>query len=281
MALIILIAGLLIFPQKWQEKKIRNQIRLLRRSEPLFEKISPDIRVNGSTVLLTGQVGHRTEREQLLKLIGEIAGVDSVINRVRIFPEHFDFEKLQWELRHSLGEKLISDVSRLRFVTDQDMLILEGPVLRQADKLLIGQWVAQHSPLPLVVNDLTVTDSLSAEQRIVETNIYFDKNSSAVPENQVNRLKSIVSCLQSIPFQRLYILGFSDGSGNSAVNKKISLRRARAVKDFLIDAGIDSTKLRVVGMGDKFPLAPNRTPEERAMNRRVCFRFEMDELTDG
>lgn len=279
--LIIFVVGLFILPGKWQEKKIRDQIGTLRRENPLFQKISPDIRVTGSTVLLAGQVAHWAEKEQLVKLVRNLPGVDSVINRLRIIPENFDFEDLRRKLRRSLGEKIISDVSGLRFIVNREMLVLEGPVLRQADKLLIGQWVARHSPLPLVVNDLTVVDSLSAWQRIVETNIYFKKNSATLPENQVSRLKTVAAILRSLPFRQLFIVGFADGTGTTEVNRKLALRRARTIKEFLIRSGIDSTRLQAVGMGEKFPLAPGRTPRERELNRRVCFRFELGGRNNG
>lgn len=65
------------------------------------------------------------------------------------------------------------------------------------------------------------------------------------------------------------IIGHTDNTGNPKYNEELSLRRAAAVRDFLIAGGAPPEKLRIVGMGRDEPLASNDTKEGRAQNRRV------------
>ena len=75
------------------------------------------------------------------------------------------------------------------------------------------------------------------------------------------------------PMDRVEIEGYADSTGPEAYNVELSLRRARSVRDFLVEElGIDRSALSVVAYGEAYPAAPNTTPDGRAANRRVEFR---------
>jgi len=63
--------------------------------------------------------------------------------------------------------------------------------------------------------------------------------------------------------------GHTDNIGGDAFNKTLSEKRAIAVKEFLITAGIDASRLTAAGLGLSKPVAPNETEAGRAQNRRV------------
>ena len=65
------------------------------------------------------------------------------------------------------------------------------------------------------------------------------------------------------------IVGYTDSVGTESYNKKLSLRRAEAVRDYLLSLGADPGKLDVSGEGMSNPIADNKTAEGRAKNRRV------------
>jgi outer membrane protein OmpA-like peptidoglycan-associated protein len=67
----------------------------------------------------------------------------------------------------------------------------------------------------------------------------------------------------------LAVEGHTDSVGSDAYNQDLSYRRAMAVRDFLISRGVDAARLQIAGFGRTRPLADNRSPEGRAMNRRV------------
>lgn len=65
------------------------------------------------------------------------------------------------------------------------------------------------------------------------------------------------------------ITGYTDSSGSAEYNRKLSVQRAEAVRDFLISEGVDASKMEVLGMGEDNPIADNKTAAGRAKNRRV------------
>ena len=68
---------------------------------------------------------------------------------------------------------------------------------------------------------------------------------------------------------KVIITGHTDNKGTAAYNKKLSLRRAQSVRDYLVSLGVDAKKLEVRGEGLSKPVADNSTDEGRAKNRRV------------
>ena len=66
------------------------------------------------------------------------------------------------------------------------------------------------------------------------------------------------------------IIGHTDSMGSAAYNDQLSVRRAEAVKNLLMDQfDIDTLQVTVKGMGESQPLADNQTQEGRRLNRRV------------
>ncbi|MEA3410055.1 MAG: OmpA family protein [Pseudomonadota bacterium] len=65
------------------------------------------------------------------------------------------------------------------------------------------------------------------------------------------------------------VIGHTDDVGDDAYNLELSEQRARAVRDRLVEAGVDASKIGTVGAGESMPLASNQTEEGRAENRRV------------
>ena len=65
------------------------------------------------------------------------------------------------------------------------------------------------------------------------------------------------------------VVGHTDDVGDDAYNQELSEQRAAAVREYLVSAGVDGSKIVTVGMGESMPVASNATDEGRAENRRV------------
>jgi outer membrane protein OmpA-like peptidoglycan-associated protein len=74
------------------------------------------------------------------------------------------------------------------------------------------------------------------------------------------------------PALRGEIQGHTDNIGSAVYNQGLSERRAKAVRDYLLDLGIDSSRLDAVGFGLDRPAVSNETEIGRARNRRIEFR---------
>lgn len=82
-------------------------------------------------------------------------------------------------------------------------------------------------------------------------------------------LGKLVKFVQSKPDKHIRIEGYTDSSGNAAVNQALSLKRAQSVSHALTEQGVAASRITAVGMGETHPVASNGTAAGRAKNRRV------------
>ena len=143
---------------------------------------------------------------------------------------------------------------------------------------LLGIDVGLHSSERKIVN-LLLDDSFDVEKEAKQNWItldrtYFKSGSDELMEESEEQLKNIVLILKSFPKAGLRIGGYTDNSGDSENNVRLSKRRAESVKIKLIALGADASQLSSEGYGDRYPICPeNDTPECRAKNRRVDVRL--------
>jgi outer membrane protein OmpA-like peptidoglycan-associated protein len=113
-------------------------------------------------------------------------------------------------------------------------------------------------------------NKLLTEGKLVTYGIYFDSNSDKVKPESYGTLKGIASILTDNPGVRIKIVGHTDGDGADAANLDLSKRRGASVKNELVKSfAIDASRIETDGKGESQPVAPNDTPTNKALNRRV------------
>jgi outer membrane protein OmpA-like peptidoglycan-associated protein len=112
----------------------------------------------------------------------------------------------------------------------------------------------------------------SETDQSVNLNIPFELNSAALKPQASEQLKQLQLALSSpsLGSNRFVVAGHTDAKGSPEYNKALSLRRAETVKRFLVDKGIDPSRLDAVGYGSDKLLSPDH-PEDPS-NRRVEIR---------
>jgi len=75
--------------------------------------------------------------------------------------------------------------------------------------------------------------------------------------------------------KKVIIYAHTDSIGSKKYNKKLSQKRADAVKEYLISLGISPLLIEAKGMGEEYPIASNKTAEGRAKNRRVEIEIKL------
>ncbi|WP_421950607.1 OmpA family protein [Pelagibacterium sp.] len=87
-------------------------------------------------------------------------------------------------------------------------------------------------------------------------------------------ISDIAAALAICPSQPVYVEGHTDADGLDQTNLVLSLSRAEAVVDRLVEQGVDPQRLFAVGYGASLPVASNETAAGKAQNRRIVFSFE-------
>ena len=109
----------------------------------------------------------------------------------------------------------------------------------------------------------------SSEKITFEADTFFDFDKSVLKPAGKTKLNDLASKLQGIDIEVVVATGHTDSIGSDAYNIKLSLRRANAVKAFLVSKGIPADRIFTAGKGEGTPVASNKTRDGRAKNRRV------------
>jgi OOP family OmpA-OmpF porin len=98
---------------------------------------------------------------------------------------------------------------------------------------------------------------------------FFDFDKAVLKPEGKAKLDDLTSKIQGINLEVIIAVGHTDSVGSDAYNQKLSVRRAEAVKAYLVSKGIEKNRVYTEGKGEKQPVADNTTAEGRAKNRRV------------
>ena len=98
---------------------------------------------------------------------------------------------------------------------------------------------------------------------------FFDFDKSVLKPEGKAKLDDLSSKVKNINLEVIIAVGHTDSVGSDAYNQKLSVRRAEAVKAYLVSKGIDKSRVYTEGKGEKQPVADNKTAAGRAKNRRV------------
>jgi len=109
--------------------------------------------------------------------------------------------------------------------------------------------------------------------KVVLENIFFETNKATLKPESYPQLEQVLKFLNSNPSVRMEISGHTDNTGSLKLNTNLSQARAEAVVKYLVERGVDPSRLDAKGYAFSQPIAPNDTAEGRAKNRRVEFKI--------
>ncbi|MGV8059262.1 MAG: outer membrane beta-barrel domain-containing protein [Smithellaceae bacterium] len=138
----------------------------------------------------------------------------------------------------------------------------------------IGVTVDKDGCSPPVVEEVKA-QAAEAVPEIVEKgrttlNVLFATNKAVIQKNSFQDIDNLAAVMKKYPELNVTIEGHTDNVGSAVYNKKLSQRRAEAVKIYMVKkAGIDAKRLTAKGFGLEKPIASNATKEGRQQNRRV------------
>lgn len=127
-------------------------------------------------------------------------------------------------------------------------------------------------PQPIEYHEeIAEANQLQVGESITLDNVFFQTGRYTLLESSLVELDKVVELLQSHPTMKIQLGGHTDNTGNPIDNQRLSEQRAKACHDYLIQRGINPTRLSYKGYGETNPIATNDTEQGRAQNRRTVF----------
>ena len=114
-----------------------------------------------------------------------------------------------------------------------------------------------------------VAPVVTSEKVTFAASALFDFDKAVLKPEGKKQLDDMAAKLKEINLEVIVAVGHTDSVGTDAYNQKLSIRRAEAVKAYLVTKGIEANRVYTEGKGKKQPVADNKTAEGRAKNRRV------------
>lgn len=255
------------------ERNVADAAPAITRARPhQFEVIRSDDRVT-----LSGEVPTLTERNRILGVAGEYFGqVDDQLtitqevatddfstaaDRALAVVNHLVAGQASWS-GESLSVTGVANRTELATAREQ-----------------FGNADASGMPGSFDVTALTEPGAATAScnqafsDLFVESTIRFQTGSATIDAGNNEILERLADIARGCP-GNLTIEGHTDDIGDAEMNRTLSLARAAAVRDALAAQGVAADRMTAVGRGESDPVADNRSPEGRAINRRIVIKVE-------
>ncbi len=200
-----------------------------------------------------------------------------VFDAVTKKPLRAKFELIQLETSSTIIESFSDHVSGQFLVTlpstDNFALnVSKTGYMFYSDHFALHQLEKDSAVLNTYLIDIPL-QPIQIGRRVVLRNIFFDTDKYILKPESNAELNKLVSFLKSNPTISIEISGHTDTQGGKEHNEELSLNRAKAVYNYLIENGIESERLSYAGYGYTQPIATNETAKGRALNRRTEFKI--------
>jgi outer membrane protein OmpA-like peptidoglycan-associated protein len=187
-------------------------------------------------------------------------------------------EKGEFPLQYPGNKKLYmffndGKVMKYKYVLDEDGIAfwLDGNKQLYATVLYTSRSQMAVVKLPEAVKEPIAVKEQAATEIARLPIVHFDFDKYNIKKIYVPDLDQHVAYLSANPSSPVIVEGHTDSIGSDQYNQKLSERRATAVRQYLIEKGIASSRIQIVGYGEQRPIADNKTKEGRAINRRAEF----------
>ncbi len=107
--------------------------------------------------------------------------------------------------------------------------------------------------------------------------VLFQTDRARLNQDGLSTARKLAKVLAENPQRSVLIEGFTDSTGSTAHNQRLSERRATSVRQTLQEMGVNRSRIAIRGFGEAYPIASNETSEDRQLNRRVEIILSNDE----
>jgi outer membrane protein OmpA-like peptidoglycan-associated protein len=245
----------------------------------------------------------RVERPEFLKKTPLVAVRGNVLNKetnrpvnsvisMLILPEERTYSMTISDESTGAYEVLVPSGNEFKLISEKEgyepyetTLALENRNSEYAYNLDIGMGLAVLIPDEIIAatdeepEEPEVRPAITPEfetETIISEDAYeitFPFDSDVIDEESYPVIDFLVKFMEKSPDVIIELAGFTDQIGNERYNFKLSIRRALAVKHYMVNKGVDQRRIRVMGFGEHMPIVEGETKQDLRMNRRVEYNF--------
>src|SRR5919109_1906128 len=203
----------------------------------------------------------------------------------RVWADEHDTEEVQHlaalatqrvEIAKAAAEKTVAEAQIQQATEERDQALLDARTRAAHQSQLEAARATQQAQaataqVQQLQRELASLQAKQTERGLVLTlgDVLFETGKADLRPGALRNLYPLVTFLQKDPERRVLIEGHTDNVGSDAYNLDLSQRRADAVRDFLLQNGVNPAQMSTRGYGKASPVAPNNTAEGREENRRV------------
>jgi outer membrane protein OmpA-like peptidoglycan-associated protein len=182
--------------------------------------------------------------------------------------EEADRLRAEADAARAQGELSAQDAVNARKQAEQTKRLADAQAKEAALSRKEAQLLAEAAAADARARPPAAAASGASKQMALDDSAFAPGSSTLLPSARSN-VSAIVAFVNRDKSKPIRIEAHTDNSGNANANLVLSQRRAEAVRDALVGAGVDARRVTTFGMGQAQPIAPNTTEEGRARNRRV------------
>ncbi len=206
-------------------------------------------------------MGYRNNEEKLLDLLGQYPECGKIVVALGNYYSKKEMWGSAYERYQEALVRFFPNSSDIRTQVEKTKAKLPLKVENREDIKIVKRNL-----------ELDLGDSESEQPRDMDVRVLFDTGQAIIkPEYRPLLDEFAVEIDNARPDYSFAVKGHTDNVGGREYNQELSERRARAVRDYLVEQGVDPDRLEVEAYGEDDPLYSNRTPEGRQKNRRVLF----------
>lgn len=209
--------------------QLRDAEQALRHAESLLEEDADTVRVEHAAYLANRHAEIASQQGERARLQEEIANAQNQREQLRLQHETMKARQAQAQ-----AQQAQSEAERLR----QEMAALQAEQTERGMVLTLGD-------------------------------VLFDLNEAELKPAGLRTVERLAEFMKEYPERRVRVEGYTDSTGEADYNQQLSERRAEAVRNALMLAGIQPSRVEVQGFGEQYPVASNDTSSGRQQNRRV------------
>ncbi|MBE6331310.1 MAG: OmpA family protein [Bacteroidales bacterium] len=140
-----------------------------------------------------------------------------------------------------------------RVEVDDEPIVITPPIVEEPKPVVVEEPkpVVVEEPKPEVVEAPAPEPKPIVVPDLPDTKVYYTSGSMVISEADAAKLRTVAEYLKQYPEKQIVVNGYASPDGSMSFNQRLSEKRANAVKQWLVDNGVDASRIEAVGKGPK------------------------------